>query len=110
MLYAKLKFLLNDKSAASGIVQNVLQIDAQNVDASTLLSMLMLENSDYPRAKEVINEAMINNLSVTREHPYFQMAKARCESCIGDTESAQKTLNELIKNFEKFEKTVDLCK
>jgi hypothetical protein len=110
MLYAKLKFLLNDKSATSGVVQNVLQIDAQNVDASTLLSMIMLENLDYSRAKELINEAMINNLAVTREHPYFQMTKARCESYMGDQENALKTLNELIKNFDKFEKNVDFCK
>jgi tetratricopeptide (TPR) repeat protein len=104
LLYAKLKYLLNDKSFAMGIVQNIFQIDPKNIDAATLSALICIDNSDFPRAKELINEAMITNLSQTREHPYFMIAKAKCEVGLNETENAQKTLNDLLKNFDKFEK------
>ncbi len=93
LLYAKLKYLLNDKSFALGTVQNVLVIDPKNIDAATLSAMICIDGSDFPRAKELINEAMITNLSQTREHAYFLIAKAKCEVGLNETESAQKTLN-----------------
>lgn len=104
LLYAKLKYILNDKSSSMGIVQNIFQIDPKNIDAATLSALICIDNSDFPRAKELINEAMITNLSATREHAYFLITKAKCEVGLNETENAQKTLYELLKNFDKFEK------
>jgi hypothetical protein len=103
LLYAKLKYLLNEKSACLGIIQNILQIDPRNIDAFTLYSIIMIDSGDYTKAKEIINEAMINNLAQTRDHGYFLISKVKCDLGCEDTENAQKTLNDILKNFDKFE-------
>lgn len=110
LLYGKLKYLLNEKSQCAGIVQNILQIDPKNVDAFTLFALIKIDMGDFAKAKEIINEAMINNLVQTREHPYFNIAKVRCEIGLNDNENAQKTLNELLKNFDKYEIEERNCK
>lgn len=101
LLYAKLKYLLNDKSYSLGCVQNILQMDPKNIDAYTLYSLIMIDNQDFTKAKEVLNEAMINNLSQTKDHLYFLIAKSKCEVNLNDNENAQKTLNEALKIFDK---------
>jgi hypothetical protein len=110
LLYAKLKYLQNDKGFALGTIQNILQIDPKNIDASTLLALICVDNSEFGRAKEVINEAMINNLTATREHLYFMIAKTKCEIGLNEMENSLKTLNDLLKLFQNIEKVDDSCK
>jgi TolA-binding protein len=86
-----------------GIIQNILKVDQKNIDAFTLYAILMIDSLDYSKAKEILNEAMINNLGQTRDHPYFLITKVKCELGLNDTENAQKTLNEVLKNFDKLE-------
>lgn len=110
LLYAKLKYLQNDKSFALGTIQNILQIDPKNIDASTLQALICVDNTDFGRAKEVINEAMINNLAATREHLYFQIAKTKSEIGLNELDNSLKTLNDLLKLFQSIEKIDVTCK
>ena len=101
ILYAKLKFLMNDKNFAITSVQNILQIDQYNIDAYTLYALILIEENDYVKAREIIKEAMINNLVQSREHGYFQIVKTKCEVNLSDPESASKTINESLRIIDK---------
>jgi hypothetical protein len=83
-------------------VQNILQIDQYNVDAYTLYALVLMENNDHSKAREVLKEAMINNLVQCRDHGYFQIVKTKCEVSLGDTDSATKTLNETLRLVDKY--------
>ncbi len=110
LLYAKVKYLLGEKSFCMEIVQNILRIDSDNLDAFTLYAIALIENKDYSKAKEIINEAMLNNLSQSREHGYFLISKVKCEVGSEDTNNAHKTLKDLLDNFDKYEKSEKNCK
>jgi tetratricopeptide repeat protein 21B len=101
LLYAKLKYLLNDKNTAISTIQNILNIDSQNLDAYILYALILLNIKDNIKAKEIINEAMIQNLVQTRENFYFQMSKAKCELALNEFDNSQKSLNEALRLFDK---------
>jgi tetratricopeptide (TPR) repeat protein len=101
LLYAKLKYLLSDRNFAMGSIQNVLAVDSRNLDAYTLYGMILIDNKDYVKCKEIINDALIQNLNQAKEHVYFMITKAKCELGLGDTDNAKKSLAEALKLFEK---------
>lgn len=102
LLYSKLKFLMNDRNFVITAVQNILQVDQYNVDAYTLYALVLIENNDHSKAKEVLKEAMINNLAQCRDHGYFQIVKTKCEVSLSDTDSATRTLNETLSSVDKY--------
>jgi len=102
LLYSKLKYLLNEKNFCIELIQSILQIDPRNLNAFTFYAILMIDMQDFAKAKEIINEAMISNLAQTREHGYFLISKVKCEFGVGDYDSANKTLIDVLKNFDKF--------
>lgn len=102
LFYSKLKFLMNDKNYAITAVQNILQIDQYNIDAYTLYALILIEKNDFVKAREIIKEAMINNLVQCRDHGYFQIVKTKCEVVLSDVETATKVLNENLQSIDKF--------
>jgi len=102
LLYAKIKYLLGDKATAMNYVRLIIKENHKNTDAYTLMVMILNDGKDFSRAKEIINEAMLDNLNSSRENLCFQVAKAKCEMGLFDTENAQKSLNEALRLFDKF--------
>lgn len=101
LLNAKLMFLMSDAKNAMNEVNAVLAIDTKHMEALMLKAMICIETKDFSKAKEVINDAMINNLSETKENSAFLILKSKCELGLNDTENAQKSLNTAIANFDK---------
>ena len=102
LLYAKIKYLLGDKATAMNYLRIIIKENHKNIDAFTLMIMIFNDEKDFSRAKEMINEAMIDNLNSSRENVCFLVAKAKCEMGLNDTESAQKSLNDALGLFDKF--------
>lgn len=102
LLYAKVKYLLGDKATAMNYLRTILKENHKNIDAYTLTIMILNDEKDYSKAKETINEAMIDNLNSSRENVCFLIAKAKCEMGLNDTENAQKSLNDALRLFDKF--------
>lgn len=102
LLYAKLKYLLNDKATALNYLRVIVRENSKNLDAFTLMIMIFNDEKDFSRAKELINEAMIGNLNLSRENVCFLVAKVKCELGLNDIENAQKSLNDALKLFDKF--------
>lgn len=102
LLYAKIKYLLGDKTTAMNYLRTIIKENHKNTDAYTLMIMILNDEKDFSRAKEIMNEAMLDNLNSSRENVCFLAAKAKCEMGLNDTESAQKSLNEALRLFDKF--------
>lgn len=102
LLYSKIKYLLNDKITSLNYLKIIIQENPKNIDAYTLIIMIYNDEKDFTRSKEIINEAMIQNLSTSREHVCFLVAKTKCEMGLNDSSSAQKSLNESLRLFDKF--------
>jgi len=100
LLSAKLAFLQGKTQEAFSIVDDVLSIDQKNMEALMLKTLLCNEIKDYSKAKEVINDTMINNLQATKENSSFLILKSKCELGLNDIENSQKTLNQAISVFD----------
>ena len=101
LLYAKVKYILGDKKLSMNLVRNVLSIDSKNFEALMLYSFLMIDNNDYHKSKEITNEIMISNMSLTKDNVYFFILKSKCDIGLNEVESAQKNLNEALKLYDK---------
>jgi tetratricopeptide (TPR) repeat protein len=101
LLYAKLKFIIGDRKTAINSLQSLLQADPKNFEAKMLYSFVIIENQDYHKAKEIINEIMISNLPLTKDNVYFYILKSKCEMGLAEFENSQKSLNEALKIFDK---------
>ena len=64
-------------------------------------ALVCVETKDYRRAKEVINDAMINNLNETKENSAFLVIKSKCELGLNEIEHSQESLNKAISLFDK---------
>jgi tetratricopeptide (TPR) repeat protein len=102
LLYAKLRYLLGDKATAMNYLKTIIRENHKNIDAYTLIIMISNDEKDFTRSKETLNEAMLDNLNSSRENVCFLVAKAKCEMGLHDTENAQKTLNDALRQFDKF--------
>ena len=102
LLYAKIKYLQGDKATAMNYLVIILKENHKNIDAYTLMIMILNDEKDFLRAKEIINEAMLDNLNSSRENVCFLVAKAKCEMGLNDPENTQKSLNEALRLFDKF--------
>ena len=106
LLVGKLNFLLCDFNKAHEIADDIINMDNKNIEALMFKALVCIETKDFRRAKEVINEAMINNLSETKENSSFLVLKSKCELGLNDIEHSQESLNKAISLFEKtIEKT-----
>ena len=101
LLNAKLYYLQFDNNQALNIVNEVLNIDNKNLDALMLKALICMDQKDFPKAKEVINDAMIVNLQETKENSSFLTLKSKMELGLNDIENSQKNLNLAIANFDK---------
>jgi hypothetical protein len=100
LLYSKLKFMIGDKKTAINNLQNILSVDTKNFEAKMLYSFVIIDNQDYHKAKEIINEIMISNLPLTKDNVYFFILKSKCEMGMNEFENSQKSLNEALKIFD----------
>ena len=100
LLKSKYNFITSDIKGAFNDVNGVLSVDSKNLEALMLKAMFCIESGDYPKAKEVINEAMITNRTETKENSAFLILKAKCELGLNDTENAQKSLNTALAHFD----------
>ena len=101
LLIGKLHFLLSDYNKAHEIADDILNIDNKNIDALMFKALVCVETKDYRRAKEVINDAMINNLNETKENSSFLVIKSKCELGLNEIEHSQESLNKAISFFDK---------
>ena len=101
LLIGKLHFLLSDYTKAHEIADDILNIDNKNIDALMFKALVCVETKDYRRAKEVINDAMINNLNETKENSSFLVIKSKCELGLNEIEHSQESLNKAISFFDK---------
>ena len=101
LLIGKLHFLLSDYNKAHEIADDILNIDNKNIDALMFKALVCVETKDYRRAKEVINDAMINNLNETKENSSFLVIKSKCELGLNEIEHSQESLNKAIQFFDK---------
>ena len=101
LLIGKLHFLLSDYNKAHEIADDILSIDNKNIDALMFKALVCVETKDYRRAKEVINDAMINNLNETKENSSFLVIKSKCELGLNEIEHSQESLNKAISLFDK---------
>ena len=109
LLYSKYQYLLGERNTAQQFMENILITDPKNIDCYTLYIMIMIDNKDYIKAKELINDAFINNLQESRSHAYFLMAKSKCEMCMNEFEVSYKTLQEAIVVFENSLNDINSC-
>ena len=101
LLIGKLNFLLCDFNKAHEIADDIINMDNKNIEALMFKALVCIETKDYRRAKEVINEAMINNLNETKENSSFLVLKSKCELGLNDIEHSQESLNKAISLFDK---------
>ena len=101
LLSAKLSFLQGKNQEAFSIIDDVLAIDQKNMEALMFKTLLCIESKDFSKAKEVINDTMINNLQETKENSSFLILKSKCELGLNDIENSQKTLNQAILAFDQ---------
>jgi hypothetical protein len=109
LLYSKYQFLIGEKNIAQQFMENILITDPRNIDCYTLYILIMIDNKDFVKSKELINEAFINNLQESRTHPYFLMAKSKCELSLNEYDAAYKTLQEAIVVFENSLNDINNC-
>ncbi len=102
LLYAKIKYLLGDKQTAMNYLKNIIKENPNNIDAYTIMIMIHNDEKDFTRAKEIINETMIDNLNLSRENVCFLVAKTKCEIGLNEIESSQKSLNDAIRLFNLY--------
>lgn len=102
LLYAKIKYLLGDKQTALNYLRNIARENPKNIDAFTIMIMIYNDGKDYSRAKEIINETMIDNLNSSRENVCFLVAKTKCEIGLDEIESSQKSLNDALRLFNTY--------
>ena len=110
LLYAKYQYLLGERHIAQQFMENILITDPKNIDCYTLYILIMIDNKDYVKAKELINDAFINNLQESRSHAYFLMAKSRCEMAMNEFDSSYKSLQDAIVVFENSLNDINSCK
>lgn len=94
-------FILSDSGAAMSLVEDVLQSNPKHLEALMMKVMICIKVKDFTKAKEVVNEAIINNRAEVKENASFLILKSKCELGLNDTENSQKTLNEAIMIFDK---------
>ena len=109
LLYGKVKYILGDKKLSLNIVRNVLSVESRNFEALMLYSFLMIDNKDYHKAKEIINEIMISNMSLTKDNVYFYILKSKSDLGLNEVDNAQKNLNEALKLFDKNVNKNNIC-
>jgi tetratricopeptide (TPR) repeat protein len=102
LLYAKIKYLLGDKQTSLNYLKNIIKENPNNIDAFTIMIMIHNDEKDFSRAKEIINETMIDNLNLSRENVCFLVAKTKCEIGLNEIESSQKSLNDALKLFNVY--------
>lgn len=102
LLYAKIKYLLGDRQTSLNYLRNIVKENPKNIDAFTIMIMIHNDEKDYSRAKEIINETMIDNLSSSRENVCFLVAKTKCEIGLDEIENSQKSLNEALRLFNRY--------
>jgi lipopolysaccharide biosynthesis regulator YciM len=93
--------MVGDKKTAISNLQNILSAEPKNFEAKMLYSFIIIDNQDYYKAKEIINEIMISNLPLTRDNVYFYILKSKCEMGLNENENSQKSLNEALQLFDK---------
>ena len=101
LLIGKLHFLLCDFNKAHEIADDIINMDNKNIEALMFKALVCIETKDYRRAKEVINDAMINNLNETKENSAFLVLKSKCELGLNEIEHSQESLNKAISLFDK---------
>ena len=101
LLIGKLNFLLCDFNKAHEIADEIINMDNKNIEALMFKALVCIETKDYRRAKEVINDAMINNLNETKENSAFLVLKSKCELGLNEIEHSQESLNKAISLFDK---------
>ena len=101
LLVGKLNFLLCDFNKAHEIADDIINMDNKNIEALMFKALVCIETKDFRRAKEVINDAMINNLNETKENSAFLVLKSKCELGLNDIENSQESLNKAISLFDK---------
>ena len=101
LLIGKLQFLLCDFNKAHEIADEIINLDNKNIEALMFKALICIETKDFRRAKEVINDAMINNLNETKENSAFLVLKSKCELGLNDIEHSQESLNKAISLFDK---------
>ena len=101
LLNGKLMFIKSNMKEAMNEVNGVLSIDSKNLEALMMKAMFCIDVKDFTKAKEVITDAMINNLTETKESAAFLILKSKCELGLNDTLNAQKSLNDAIEKFDK---------
>jgi outer membrane PBP1 activator LpoA protein len=110
LLYIKLKFILDDKQNALELVSKVLEFEKNHFEANLLLAFLLVELNDARSAMNTITNLQIGNLQKTKDHVYFYIVKAKCELANNETENAQKSLNDAIRQFDKNVADTNFCK
>jgi hypothetical protein len=93
--------MIGDKKTAISNLQNILSAEPKNFEAKMLYTFIIIDNQDYHKAKEIVNEIMISNLPLTRDNVYFLIMKSKCEMGLNEFETSQKSLNEALKLFDK---------
>ena len=101
LLVGKLNFLLCDFNKAHEIADEIINMDNKNIEALMFKILVCIETKDFRRAKEVINDAMINNLNETKENSSFLVLKSKCELGLNEIEHSQESLNKAISLFDK---------
>jgi len=101
LLVGKLNFLLCDFNKANEIADDIINMDSKNIEALMFKALICIETKDFRRAKEVLNDAMINNLNETKENSAFLVLKSKCELGLNDIENSQESLNKAISLFDK---------
>jgi outer membrane PBP1 activator LpoA protein len=110
LLYIKLKFILEDKQNALELVSKILDYDKNNFEANLLLAFILVDLGDARGATNTITNLQIANLQKTKDHVYFFIVKAKCELANNATETAQNSLNEAIRLFDKNVADNNICK
>ena len=108
LLYAKIKYLMKERNIVIQYIEGVLEMDPKNIEAYTLYILICLDVKDYPKAKQLINAASIDNPEQSKEHLYFLILKTKCELATGELDKATQTLTSAMKIFDLTLKT-DYC-
>jgi len=105
LLYAKIKYIMKERNIVIQYIENVLEMDPKNIEAYALYILICLDEKDYPKVKQLMNAATIENPDQSKEHLYFLMLKTKSELATGELEKAMVTLNSALKFFDLSLKT-----
>ncbi|CAH1774388.1 unnamed protein product [Owenia fusiformis] len=90
-LMAKVKYLSGDIDAAQSTLQHCLDTDATFSDAHILMAQIYLYQNNFKQANQSLEIGLSYNFEV-RDHPIYNLIKARIHRKQGENEEAVKTL------------------